>query len=671
MKSLVIVESPTKANTIKKFLGADTSVLSSYGHIRDLPKSTLGIDTEKNFEVKYVIPTKARKNVTALKKEMEKADTVYVATDPDREGEAIAWHLIEVLGLKKDGYKRISFHEITKPAIEEALKNPTELNVDLVDAQQARRVLDRLVGYKLSPFLWKKIMRGLSAGRVQSVAVRLIVDRENEINNFKPEEYWSISALLEKDSKERFEAMLTKKDGKAIGKMGLKNEKEGQDIKEELEKAKYGVSSIEKKETRRSPLPPFTTSSLQQEASKKLRYPAKMTMSIAQALYEKGLITYHRTDSLNLSTQALSAASSFVSNKYGNDYSETRNFKTKGRAQEAHEAIRPTTVENEPDGLKMEEKYKKLYRLIWQRFVASQMKPAIFDSVKVEVETDNKYTLQSNGSTLKFDGFLKVYPMKFEEKTLPNLKEKEALDLIEIKPEQHFTEPPARYTEAGLIKELEENEIGRPSTYAPIISTIQNRNYVEKNKERRFVPTEIGIKVNEMLTEHFPDIVDVKFTANMEKELDSIAEGNQKWTEVVGDFYFPFNEHLKKKDAEVEKKKEEPIPTDEICPKCGKPMVIKTGRFGKFLACTGFPECKSTKAIKDETKKTGITCPKCDQAELVQKKSKRGKIFYGCPNWPDCDFAVWDKPTGEKCPKCGSLMVEKGKKIKCSNKNCK
>jgi len=671
MKSLVIVESPTKANTIKKFLGADTSVLSSYGHIRDLPKSTLGIDTEKGFEVKYVIPTKAKKNVTALKKEVEKADTVYVATDPDREGEAIAWHLIEVLKLDKDRYKRISFHEITKPAIEEALKNPTELNIDLVDAQQARRVLDRLVGYKLSPFLWKKIMRGLSAGRVQSVAVRLIVDRENEINNFKPEEYWSISAILEKDSEERFEAILTKKDGKAIGKMGIQTEKEGKDIEKELKETTYEVSLIEKKETRRSPLPPFTTSSLQQEASKKLRYPAKMTMSIAQALYEKGLITYHRTDSLNLSTQALSAAASFVSKKYGNNYLETRVFKAKGRAQEAHEAIRPTIVENEPGELKMEDKYKKLYKLIWERFVASQMKPAVFDSIKVEVETDNGYTLQSNGSTLRFDGFLKVYPMKFEEKTLPGLEKGEKLGLIEIKPEQHFTEPPARYTEASLIKELEENEIGRPSTYAPIISTIQMRNYVEKNKERRFVPTEIGIKVNEMLVEHFPEIVDIKFTANMEKELDDIAEGKENWKKVLEDFYSPFNEHLEKKYVEVEKKKEEPIPTDEICPKCGKPMVIKTGRFGKFLACTGFPECKSTKNIKDETKKTGITCPKCEQGELTEKKSKRGKIFYGCPNWPDCDFAVWDKPTGEKCPKCGSLMVEKGKKVKCSNKNCK
>jgi len=531
--------------------------------------------------------------------------------------------------------------------------------------------LDRVVGYKLSPFLWKKIMRGLSAGRVQSVAVRLIVDRENEINNFKPEEYWSITAALEKDSKEQFESVLSKKNGKAIGKMGIKTEKEGKDIEKDLEGAEYRISSVEKKEVKRSPLPPFTTSSLQQEASKRLHFPAKMTMSIAQALYEKGLITYHRTDSLNLSTQALASAKSFVSQKYGNNYLETRNFKTKGRAQEAHEAVRPTNVENEPSEISLEEKYKKLYRLIWERFVASQMKEAIFDSIKVEVETDNGYTFQSNGSTLKFDGFLKVYPMKFEEKILPSLKEEEKLNLVKIKPEQHFTQPPARYTEASLIKELEENEIGRPSTYAPIISTIQARNYVEKNKERRFIPTEIGTKVNQMLIEHFPEIVDIKFTANMEKELDEIAEGNEKWTTILKDFYAPFNEHLEIKYKEVEKKKEEPIITDEKCPKCGKPMAIKTGRFGKFLACTGFPECKSTKNIEDETKKTGITCPKCDQGELVQKKSKRGKLFYGCPNWPDCDFALWDKPTGEKCPKCNSLMVEKGKKIKCSNKNCK
>jgi len=670
MKSLVIVESPTKANTIKKFLDADTSVLSSYGHIRDLPKSTLGVDPEKNFEVKYVIPTKARKNVNLLKKEVEKADMVYVATDPDREGEAIAWHLIEVLKLDKDKYKRISFHEITKPAIEEALKNPTELNLDLADAQQARRVLDRIVGYKLSPFLWKKVMRGLSAGRVQSVAVRLIVDRENEIKNFKPEEYWSILAILEKNSKEQFEAILTKKNKKAISKMGIKTKEEGEKIEKELEKAKYQISSIEKKEVKRTPTAPFTTSSLQQEASKKLHYPAKMTMSIAQALYEKGLITYHRTDSLNLSDQAIAAASNYINNKFGKNYHQLRKFKTKGRAQEAHEAIRPTIVENEPENLKIEDKYKKLYKLIWTKFVASQMKEAIFDSIKVEIETDNNYTLQSNGSTLKFDGFLKVYPMKFEEKTLPNLEEQEKVDLIEIKPEQHFTQPPARYTEASLIKELETNEIGRPSTYAPIISTIQNRNYVEKNPERRFQPTEIGTNVNEILVEHFPEIVDIKFTANMEKELDEIAEGNENWKTILKDFYQPFNENLEKKYNEVEKKKEEPVITNEICPKCGKPMAIKTGRFGKFLACTGFPECKSTKAIENKNAKTGIICPACDQGEIIQKKSKKGRIFYSCTKWPDCTFALWDKPTGEKCPKCNSLMVEKGKKTKCSNKNC-
>ncbi|MFZ3054378.1 MAG: type I DNA topoisomerase [Minisyncoccales bacterium] len=671
MKSLVIVESPTKANTIKKFLGADTSVLSSYGHIRDLPKSTFGIDPEKDFEIKYIIPTKAKKNVNLLKKEVEKADIVYVATDPDREGEAIAWHLIQVLDLKKERYKRISFHEITKSAIEDALKNPTELNQDVVDAQQARRALDRIVGYKLSPFLWKKVMRGLSAGRVQSVAVRLIVDRENEIKNFKPEEYWSILAILEKDSKEQFEALLTKKDKKSISKMGIKTKEEGEKIKEDLEKAKYQIFSIEKKEVKRSPSAPFTTSSLQQEASKKLRYPAKMTMSIAQTLYEKGLITYHRTDSLNLSDQAIAAASSYITDKFGKNYHQVRKFKTKGRAQEAHEAIRPTTVEKEPDSLKIEDKYKKLYKLIWTKFIASQMTEAIFDSIKVEIETDNNYTLQSNGSTLKFDGFLKVYPMKFEEKTLPNLTEQEKVNLIEIKPEQHFTQPPARYTEASLIKELEENEIGRPSTYAPIISTIQARNYVEKNKERRFQPTEIGTNVNDILVEHFPEIVDIKFTANMEKELDEIAEGNENWKTILKDFYVPFSENLERKDREVQKKKQEDIPTDEKCPKCGKPMVIKTGRFGKFLACTGFPECKSTKTIEDKNTKTGIICPACDQGEIVQKKSKKGRIFYSCTKWPDCTYALWDKPTGEKCPTCGALMVEKGKKTKCSNKNCK
>jgi len=388
-------------------------------------------------------------------------------------------------------------------------------------------------------------------------------------------------------------------------------------------------------------------------------------------MYERGLITYHRTDSLNLSSESIASAKNFILQKYGVNYSKTRNFKTKGRAQEAHEAIRPTSADNEPAKTDLDDKQRKLYSLIWSRFLASQMSEAIFDSTKAEIETENGYTLQARGLNLKFDGYLKIYPMKFEEKTLPELKEKENLNLVEIKPEQHFTEPPARYTEASLIKELETNEIGRPSTYAPTISTIQDRNYVIKNKDRRFEPTETGIAVDQILFKHFPDIVDIKFTANMEKELDEIAEGKENWKTILRDFYAPFEKNLERKYEEVEKVKKEDIPTDKICPKCGKPMVIKFGRFGKFLACTGFPECKHTEAIKDEKAKTGITCPKCEQGEIIAKKSKKGRVFYSCENWPDCDFALWDKPTGEKCPKCGSLMVEKGKKAKCSNKNCK
>jgi len=668
MKSLIIVESPTKANTIKKFLGADKSVLSSYGHIRDLPKSTMGVDVDNDFEIKYVIPTKARKNFNILKKESEKSDTVYVATDPDREGEAIAWHLVEALNLKN--YKRISFHEITKSAIEEALNNPGEINIDLVNAQQARRILDRIVGYKLSPFLWKKIMRGLSAGRVQSVALRLIVDRENEIKNFKPEEYWSISVLLEKQKKQ-FDAILTERDGKKIAKMEIKNKEEAEEIEKELKSSLYEVSSVEKKETKRSPLPPLTTSSLQQEASKKFKYSSKMTMRIAQELYEKGLITYHRTDSLNLSSESTAMAEQFISQNFGSNYHQLRVFKTKGRAQEAHEAIRPTIATNIPESIPFENKYKKVYKLIWSRFISSQMKEAIFDSTKIKIKTDKGHILQTNGSILKFDGFLKVYPMKFEEKEIPSLESKDKLDFIKVNPEQHFTQPPARYTEASLIKEMEENEIGRPSTYAPTISTIQLRNYVEKNKDRRFEPTQIGISVNDMLISHFPEIVDIKFTANMEKSLDEVAEGEKDWKNLLRDFYIPFNKNLENKYEEVDRKTPQAEPTDKICPKCGKEMLIKVGRFGKFLACSGFPECKHTETINDEKKKTGITCPKCQQGELVQKKSKRGKIFYGCPNWPDCDFALWDKPTGNICPKCNSLMVEKGKKEKCSNKDCK
>ena len=653
MKTLIIVESPTKANTIKKFLGKDKNVLSSYGHIRDLPKSKIGIDIDNDFEISYVIPTKARKNFNLLKKEAEKSDITYIATDPDREGEAIAWHLVEALNLKK--YKRISFHEITKTAIESALSHPGEININLVNAQQARRALDRIVGYKLSPFLWKKIMRGLSAGRVQSVALKLIVDREKEIKDFKPEEYWSIAVILKKDKE--IEAILK------VPKMSIKTKKDADKITKELEKSLYSIKSIEKKQIKRSPLPPLITSTLQQEAAKKFGYSSKKTMGLAQKLYEEGLITYHRTDSLNLSNEALKMAEDYIIKEFGENYYQHRIFKTKKRAQEAHEAIRPTSTEKKDNS--------KIYNLIFNRFIASQMAQAIFDSVKVEIETNNGKLLQSNGSTLRFDGFLKVYPMKFEEKELPQLSKGDKLNLVKVNPQQHFTQPPARYNEAGLIKALEENEIGRPSTYAPIISTIQMRNYVEKNKEGRFEPTEIGTSVNEILSTHFPEIVDIKFTAKLENNLDDVAMGKEDWKELLRKFYIPFNKNLEEKYNDVEKQTPEPVMTDEICPKCGKRMMIKTGRFGKFLACSGFPDCKSTKTINDETKKTGVKCPQCDQAELVMKKTKRGKIFYGCPNWPDCNFALWDKPTGNFCPKCNSLMVEKNGKEKCSNKNCK
>lgn len=652
MKNLIIVESPTKANTIKKFLNKDNNVLSSYGHIRDLPKSKIGIDTDNDFEISYVIPTKARKNFNILKKASENSENIFIATDPDREGEAIAWHLVEALDIKK--YKRITFHEITKTAIEEALNNPGEIDINLVNAQQARRALDRIVGYKLSPFLWKKIMRGLSAGRVQSVTLKLIVDREKEINNFKPEGYWSIVVNLKKDKE--FEAILR------APKMSIKKEKDALEIVRELESSSYKIKSIEKKQTRKSPLPPLITSTLQQEAAKKFGYSSKKTMKLAQELYEKGLITYHRTDSLNLSMDALRMSENYIINELGANYYNQRFFKTKKRVQEAHEAIRPTSIEKKEDS--------KIYNLIFNRFIASQMKEALFDSVKIEIETDKGRSLQSNGSTLKFDGFLRVYPMKFEEKELPKLNENDQLNFINVVHQQHFTKPPARYNEAGLIKVLEENEIGRPSTYAPIISTIQLRNYVEKNQDRRFVPTEIGINVNEMLSSNFPEIVDVKFTAKMENNLDEVALGKENWKELLKKFYVPFNQNLESKYTDVERKTPEPVMTDELCPKCGKQMMIKIGRFGKFLACSGFPECKTTKTINDETKKTGVKCPQCDQAELIQKKSKKGRIFYGCPNWPDCDFALWDKPTGNICPKCNSLMVEKGKKEKCSNKNC-
>ena len=650
---LIIVESPTKSKTLERFLGPNYKVRSSYGHIRDLPVDELGVDIENNFKPKYVVPSKSKKIISALKKETQKAKTTILATDEDREGEAIAWHLSQALDLKEP--QRIVFHEITKSAIKQALKNPRQIDMNLVNAQQARRILDRIVGYKLSPFLWKKVARGLSAGRVQSVAVKLVAVREKEIEDFKPQEYWTIEALLKKE--EEFEASLVKKD--------IKSKEETDKILKDLKGAEYKIEKIDKKETRRNPLPPFTTSTLQQESWKRFRFPAKFTMSIAQKLYEKGHITYHRTDSVNLSQLSLSLAKKFIESKYGKEYYAFRKYKAKGRAQEAHEAIRPTHLDETP---KLDEKQQQLYDLIWRRFIASQMASAVFDSTSIDIKA-NKYTFRVSGQILRFDGFLKIYPIKFEENDLPKLEENELLELIKLIPSQHFTQPPARYTEASLIKALEQNGIGRPSTYAPILSTIQNRNYIEKNEQRRFQPTEIGTVVNNILVKHFPKIVDIEFTAKMEDDLDEIAEKKEKWINICKDFYKPFDENLQKKYKEVDKKDITEKPTDKKCPKCKSDLLIRLGRFGKFYACSTFPKCKYTESLEEN--KLNIKCPKCDKGELREKRTKRKKIFYGCNQFPKCDFALWDKPTGEKCPECDALLIEtKRKQIKCSNENC-
>lgn len=669
---LVIVESPTKASTIQKFLGKGYKILSSYGHIRDLPKSELGIDVEKNFELKYVIPTKARKTVNFLKKEAEKAESIILATDEDREGEAIAYHLASILGLDSEkSYQRIVFHEITKPAIEAALKNARKIDVNLVNAQQARRVLDRIVGYKLSPFLWKKVARRLSAGRVQSIVVRLVVKREKEIEKFIPQEYWTISILLKKGKKE-FEAFLIKKDGKSLDKLEIKNKKEADKILKDLKGADYKVMNVERKEVKRNPLPPFMTSSLQQEAWKKFRFPARFTMGLAQNLYERGFITYHRTDSLNLSDQSLFAAKKFIIGEYGEKYwaGFLRKFKVKGKAQEAHEAIRPSYPDKMPDKLKKDinENQYRLYSLIWQRFVASQMNQAIFDSTTIDIEAKD-CIFRATGQILKFDGFLKVYPIKYEENELPILKKEEILKLIKLLSSQHFTQPPARYTEASLIKTLEQNGIGRPSTYAPTLSTVQNRNYIEKNEQKRFQPTEIGTVVDDLLVKHFPKIVDIKFTAEMEKDLDEIASGQKEWVPVIKDFYLPFEENLQKKYEEVSKKDITEKETKKTCPKCKAPLLIRIGKYGQFYACSQFPKCRYTESLEKNNLK--LKCLKCKKGWIVTKRTKKAKIFYGCDQFPECDFAAWDKPTGELCPKCKSFLVKtKREQVKCSNKDC-
>ena len=672
--NLVIVESPTKAKTISKFLGKDFKIVASFGHVRDLPEHKFGVDIKNDFEPTYVVIPKAKERIKEIEKEAKKAKIVILSTDPDREGEAIAYHLAYLLKLgKKKPYWRITFHEITENAIKEALENPRKIDMNLVFAQQARRILDRIVGYKLSPLLWRKVAKGLSAGRVQSVALRLIVEREKEIQNFKPKEYWTIEAILKTQSSKlkaqnEFKALLVKKDGKKLDQFAIKNEKEAKKIVDDLKGINFEVSKVERKESKRNPPEPFTTSTMQQTSWQKFSWPAEKTMQVAQQLYEMGYITYMRTDSLNLSELALKMAEEFVLKNFGKNYYEKRVYKTKSKvAQEAHEAIRPTNVEKTPEILseKLTPQQLKLYELIWRRFLACQMSQAIFDKTEVEILAKN-YGFLAKGQILKFDGFLKVYPMKFEEEELPELKKGEILEVLKILPSQHFTQPPPRYTEASLIKELEKYGIGRPSTYAPILATIQQRNYVKKDEKKRFYPTAVGILVSDLLIKHFPEIVNINFTAKMEDDLDKIANGEKNWVQTLKEFYEPFNALLNKKNKEINAVKVLEK-TDKKCPKCGSQLVVRVSKYGRFLACSNYPKCKYTFDLENSTQ---ISCPKCKSGELIKRKSKKGKVFWGCSSWPKCDFALWAEPTGEFCPKCSSLLVKENKKIKCSNKNC-
>ena len=655
MKTLIIVESPTKARTIAKFLDGNYVVESSFGHVRDLPKSKLGIDVDNNFEPSYVIPTKAKSVVKNLKEKGKACDMVILATDEDREGEAIAWHLAEALGLENPKSEtlnpkkaqRIAFHEITKTAILEALEHPRALDLNMVNAQQARRALDRIVGYKLSPFLWKKVARGLSAGRVQSVAVRLIVEREEEIRAFKSQEYWSVDAVLaHAGTKENIEASLTKIKGEALDKFAIPTKDRADEIKADLEKQDFVITSVTKKEVKKNPLAPFTTSTLQQEAAKRLGYTAKKTMMFAQQLYEQGAITYMRTDSVNLSKESLAAAKAFLTKEYGAEYAAQapRVFTTKSKsAQEAHEAIRPTAPSVTSAG--GSEAAEKLYRLIWQRFMASQMPQAIFDNTGIDI-TAGEYGLRAAGAVMKFDGYLKAWPTKFEDKEMPAVKNGDTLTAQEILAGQHFTEPPARYSEASLVKTLEEYGIGRPATYAPIISVIQTRQYVAKEKGR-FHPTPTGEKVNKVLVAHFPETTDINFTANMENTLDAVAEGKEQWQDVLGSFYAPFMKNLTEKYESVEGEqivKPAAEPTDEICEKCSKPMVIRSGRFGKFVACSGFPTCKNTKRAAPDPNVPQIPCPDCKEGSVIDRRTGKGRTFWGCSRYPECKYATWKNP---------------------------
>jgi DNA topoisomerase-1 len=667
-KPLIIVESPTKARTIKKFLPSRYVVKASVGHVRDLPKSTLGVDVDHGFAPKYLTIKGKGDIIKDLKTAVKTASDVYLATDPDREGEAIAWHLAELLKLDKP--LRVELHEITKEAALAALKHPHPIDIDRVNAQQARRILDRLVGYKISPLLWAKVRGGLSAGRVQSVAVRLIVDREREIAAFVPREYWSIIATLAShgDSSLPFNADLIAHRGEKIA---VENGEQAQKILSDLEGAAFSVGSVKQREQRRNAPAPFTTSTLQQEASRKLRIRVRRAMQIAQSLYEGvdlgsegtvGLITYMRTDSTRISDAAREAAREYITQTYGQSFHGGRTHKVREGAQDAHEAIRPTSVDNTPEKLAriLKRDELRLYTLIWNRFVASQMSAAIFDQTTVDINAKD-YTFRATGSVLKFAGFTKIYEESRDEDLteekkghLPKLAGGEKLDLQKIEPKQHFTEPPPRYTEATLVRALEENGVGRPSTYSTIVETIQARGYVIQ-AERRFQPTEIGIAVNDLLAEHFPDVVNLRFTAQMEGDLDKVAEGHEDWVKVLDRFYVPFIHELQEAEKKLPRLEIKDEPTDEICPNCGRPMVIKTGRFGRFISCTGYPECKTTRPI---LKDTGVKCPK-DGGMVVERKSKKGRTFYGCANYPKCDFVSWDRVIPEPCPVCGSYVVAK------------
>lgn len=677
--NLVIVESPAKAKTVGRFLGKGYTVRASVGHVRDLLKSQLSVDVENDFSPKYRVPNDKRPVVKEIKSLAQKAEKVFLATDPDREGEAIAWHLRESTEMEPENTRRVVFHELTEKAIAQAFSHPRDINMDLVDAQQARRVLDRLVGYNLSPLLWNKVRSRLSAGRVQSVALRLIVEREREIDDFVAQEYWTIAAEFQPEGmKDSYIAKLVRIDGNEAV---LNGESDVQPIISDMEKGKYAASKVKVGERRRNPLPPFTTSTLQQEASRRLGFTARRTMALAQQLYEGidvgnggavGLITYMRTDSMNVSEQAQSEARQLIQNLYGEKFlpPEPPKYRTKSRgAQEAHEAIRPTSVMRQPTKIKdyLNRDQYRLYLLVWQRFVASQMAAAIYDTLTVEIfgtAPEHKYLLRASGSTIRFQGFLVVYeeskdedkPEEEDTRIPSGIKEGQPQNLLNLLPEQHFTQPPPRYTEASLVRALEENGIGRPSTYAPILNTLQQRGYVFRENKRLF-PTETGITVNDLLVEHFPDIVDVSFTARMEEDLDRIADGNQPWVEIIRQFYGPFSLEVERAHEEMPEVKVDLEQIGRECPRCGHDLVIRWGRFGKFISCSNFPTCRYTEPWLE---KIGVACPK-DGGEIVERKTRKGRTFYGCTNYPDCDFTSWKKPLPIPCPECKGLLVAANK----------